>query len=211
MAIKVVKRGRGRPRKEKPSVKIIKQIKQTKQPKQPKQIKKQSKKEIVEAVGTVGTIGTVEVKRGRGRPRKYPLAVDAIPKKRGRPKKNFSYNSVSVAEDNVKPLFPLKIGKHIGYCPSCHVSLSTLDHIKNIDPKDERTDIFFCYRCSKEMKQETLLQVVPKSEPKYRSKKEYLEDCLKTPDDSHIPMHPVEAVSEDLSDLAPHPDVLGGE
>lgn len=169
------------------------------------------------------------VKRGRGRPRKNPLPIETvetvekvekvkvvkpvdatIPRKRGRPKKNSNFNA-PMNEDNVQPLVPLKVGKLVGYCPSCNAIISTLDHISAIDAADKRPDVYFCYHCAKELNQSELLTTPPKSEPKYRSKKEYLEDCLKVADDSHIPARTTETVEETFSDLSPHPDILSGE
>lgn len=160
------------------------------------------------------TIKNIEPKRKRGRPRKYPLNADIskVPKKRGRPKK---IRPEFVEEkQEVKPLFPMKIGKALGYCPSCNTAISSLDIIKNINPKDIRPDIYCCYHCNKEIKKNNLLDSKPNKneEYKYRTKKEYLEDCLKIPEDSHIPMNPVNVIiKEDLGEAVSPPNILEGE
>lgn len=140
---KVVKRGRGRPRKKKP---------------------------------------IPEVKRERGRPRKNPLPIEtATPKKRGRPKKNKFV--VRDQEENVNTT-PVKVGKLVGYCPDCLRGLCSLDHISNIDPEDKMQDVYHCYHCRKDVKQSKLMEDRPEENiPKYKTKREYLEDCLQIPDD----------------------------
>jgi len=156
---------------------------------------------------------TIVVKRGRGRPRKNPINLinpnnpNNVTKKIGRPKKTLSYNKEK--EDYI-PLFPLKNGKHVGCCPFCHTALSTLDSIKTIVLKNGTQDIYLCYRCDKEIKQKHLLEDNPKKQ-KYKSKKEYLEDCLKINDDSYIPIHTVEVVSENLIPYSPSTDILSEE
>lgn len=175
MADKIVKRGRGRPRKEKP---IENKLEQPNQP--PKK---------------------------RGRPRKYPLTTteEQAPKKRGRPRKTYAQSKLDSEAQNI-PLTPPKIGKHLGYCNHCQSGICTLDIIKNTFSEDDRPDVYFCYHCQKEVKKANLLEAKSqKDEVKYRSKKEYLEDCLKISDDARIPMAPSEIVDhDDLSGFVSH-------
>jgi hypothetical protein len=172
MAQKAVKRGRGRPRKEKPT-------------------------EVI-------------VKRGRGRPRKNPLptATTVVPKKRGRPKKNKTFGEFA-AKENVEPLVPMRVGKNVGCCPTCHRGLCTLDHVSKIDPQDKRPDVYICYHCNKELKESQLLPEAPRTEPKYKSKREYLEDCLKIHDDAFVSSSQEVSVEEVAE--APPPDNFSEE
>jgi len=130
-------------------------------------------------------MGEKVVKRGRGRPRKNPLPVNEPVKakrKRGRPKK---IKDQDLLDNQVEPLVPLKVGKAVGFCPHCFKALCTLDNMQPINPDDKRTDVYFCYGCRKEIKESKLLEEKPvENTKKYRTKKEYLEDCLQISDDS---------------------------
>jgi hypothetical protein len=140
-------------------------------------------------------------KRKRGRPRKHPLPLDNVPKrKRGRPRKNYPSYGFNNPE---QPIVPTIIGKNLGHCPKCHHSISTLDIIKG---KKFR---YICYNCGKESSTTKLLKIVPKNkndEYKPKNKKEYLEGCLATNNDS-IPMHPPEIISKkELGEISSRPE-----
>lgn len=127
------------------------------------------------------------VKRGRGRPRKYPVEEtksDEPKKKRGRPKKIHTLNDGDAKRMELENLPPVetKYGKLLGYCPKCHNFISTLDIQKNKQ--------YFCYSCQSEITESKLLKEKPikkdKEELKPKTKKEYLEDILSVHDDAHI-------------------------
>ena len=176
---KVVKRGRGRPRKNK--VVVI-----SDQPKRP-----------------------------RGRPRKYPLPTlptlpteSHIPKKRGRPKKyQTTPSKYSRRNEETIPPVPTIFGKLLGYCKHCYTGVSTLDHISRVDPEDKRANVYYCYNCCRDLKKSSLLKTKPtKQEVKYKSKREYLEDCLQVSEDMKVPMNPPDVITH--KDLGTTPDVL---
>ena len=153
-----------------------------------------------------------EQPKKKGRPRTNPIATetptettagtDETSKKRGRPKKKYvsRYN-------NDQPVVPTKVSSVDGYCPNCHTALCSFDFKMNASGTEI---VFVCYKCSKEMAKEDLLVAKPtKSEEKYtyKTKREYLEDCLQVPDDHHVPMASPVVISGDLSGLS----VVDGE
>lgn len=214
-----VKKGRGRPKGSKNKIKkvtkpIIKKCKNHSrntsniksagnQPNQPNQPKRPRGRPRIHPLPTESAIP-----RKRGRPRKYPIPTETfIPKKRGRPRKYHTTTSkYSRRNEETTPPVPTTIGKIMGYCPHCYTGISNLDHVKTVDPKDTRPDIYFCYNCCKELKKAKLLATRPvKNEHKYKTKREYLEDCLQVPEDSRIPMNPPEVIThEDLGAATPN-------
>lgn len=138
----------------------------------------------------------------KGRPRLNPDEVadttDATTKKRGRPKKKY----ISRYNDD-QPLVPTRITKVDGYCPNCHTALCSFDKVVNSDDKTN-IELYVCYKCNKQMSQSELLIEKPnKSEEKYKykTKREYLEDCLQLSEDHHAPMSTPVIAREDLNGL----------
>ena len=181
-----MKRKRGRPRKRNIH-KIVKKARKV----------QKSSNDLIEPIGPIEPI----IKRPRGRPRKHPLPLENVPKrKRGRPRKNYPSYGFNNPE---QPIVPTIIGKNLGHCPKCHHSISTLDIIKG---KKFR---YICYNCGKESSTTKLLKIVPltkNDEYKPKNKKEYLEGCLATNNDS-IPMHPPEIISKkELGEISSRPE-----
>ena len=135
--------------------------------------------------GKIVKVEEVIVKRGRGRPRKHPIVLNKILKKRGRPRKDRTV----IENIEVEPLVPTKIGKHLGYCPECSRSISTLDI-------GDKKGIYTCYNCNNGYKLNKL-NLEPNVDhigERPRSKKEYYDMCLVV--GSSAPMHPPEIISK---------------
>lgn len=148
-------------------------------------------------------------KRPRGRPRKNPLPTEShIPKKRGRPRKyQTTPSKYSRRNEETTPLVPTILGKLLGYCKYCYTGISTLDHIGKVDPEDKRVNTYYCYNCNRELKKSNLLESKPtKQEAKYKSKREYLEDCLQVSEDAKVPMNPPDLLTH--KDLGTTPDII---
>ena len=139
--------------------------------------KKVTKRKIVKMLHTETSCTESSVPRKRGRPKKDTSCVlnkavsiesiDVTNKKRGRPKKVFSYDYKKEEPILNKPMRTLKMA---GYCPSCQLTLTTSDIIDKV---------FTCYKCNKSGKESELLKVIPEKE-KVRSKKEYLQTIFST-------------------------------